>query len=75
MLQKELTLLKHVYQNNVRFVAIGFFKDVGFKFEERVWNGYHDLLTMAYFKTNIAILSAKVLLLDVYWWVLVKIKC
>ena len=25
-----------------------FFKDLGFKFEEHVYNGSHDLLTMAY---------------------------
>ena len=36
-----------------------FFKDVGFKFEEHVCNGYHDLLTMVYSLKNIAILSAK----------------
>ena len=36
-----------------------FFKDVGFKFEEHVCNGCHDLLTMAYQLKNIAILSAK----------------
>ena len=36
-----------------------FFKDVGFKFEEHVCNGSHDLLTMAYSLKNIAILSAK----------------
>ena len=36
-----------------------FFKDVGFKFEEHVWNRFHDLLTMAYLLENIAILSAK----------------
>ena len=36
-----------------------FFKDVGFKFEEHVCNGCHDLLTMAYMLENIAILSAK----------------
>ena len=36
-----------------------FFKDVGFKLEEHVCNGYHDLLTMAYSLENIAILSAK----------------
>ena len=36
-----------------------FFKDVGFKFEEHVCNGCHDLLTMAYGLENIAILSAK----------------
>ena len=35
-----------------------FFKDVGFKFEEHVCNGCHDLLTMAYSLENIAILSA-----------------
>ena len=36
-----------------------FFKDVGFKFEEHVCNGCHDLLTMAHGLENIAILSAK----------------
>ena len=34
-------------------------KDVGFKFEEHVCNGYYDLLTMPYSLKNIAILSAK----------------
>ena len=36
-----------------------FFKDVRFKFEEHVCNGYHDLLTMAHSLKNIAILSTK----------------
>ena len=36
-----------------------FFKDVGFKFEEHVCNGCHDLSTMAYYLEKIAILSAK----------------
>ena len=36
-----------------------FFKDVGFKFEEPVCNGCHDLLTMVYSLKNIAILSSK----------------
>ena len=37
----------------------GCFKDVGFKFEEHVCNGCHDLLAMAYSLKNVAILSAK----------------
>ena len=36
-----------------------FFKDIGFKFEEHVCNGCHDLLTMAYSLKSIAILSGK----------------
>ena len=36
-----------------------FFKDIGFKFEEHVCNGCHDLLTIADSLENIAILSAK----------------
>ena len=36
-----------------------FFKDVGFKFEPHVCNRCHDLLTMAHWFENIAILSAK----------------
>ena len=35
------------------------FKVIGFKFEEHVCNGCHDLLTMTYSLKNIAILSAK----------------
>ena len=36
-----------------------FFKDIGFKYEGHVYNGCHDLLTMAYSLKNIAVLSAK----------------
>ena len=36
-----------------------FFKDFGFKFEEHVCNGCHDLLTMGHSLKNIEILSAK----------------
>ena len=35
------------------------FKDIGFKFEEHVYNRCHDLLTMAYSLKNVAILSVK----------------
>ena len=34
------------------------FKDVGFKFEEHVCNGCHDLLTIAHSLKNIVIMSA-----------------
>ena len=36
-----------------------FFKDVGFKFEEHVCNGCHDLLTITYSLKNIEISNAK----------------
>ena len=36
-----------------------FFRDIGFKFEEHVCNGCHDLLTMAHSLKNIAIECAK----------------
>ena len=36
-----------------------FFKDVGFKFEEHLCNGCHDLLTMAHSLKNVAIFSTK----------------
>ena len=36
-----------------------FFKDIGFKIEEHVCNRCHDLLTMACFLKNVAILSGK----------------
>ena len=47
-----------MHQKNVSFVTIGFFKDVGFKFEEHICNRCHDLLTRNALE-NIAILSAK----------------
>ena len=46
-------------QKSICFVTIGYFKNVGFKFEKHVCNGCHDLLTMAYSLKNIAIWSAK----------------
>ena len=36
-----------------------FFKDIGFRFEEHIFNIYHNLLTMACSLKNITILSAK----------------
>ena len=45
--------------NECEFCHYWLFKDVGFKFEEHVCNGCHDLLTMAHSLKNIAILSAK----------------
>ena len=36
-----------------------FFKDIGFTFDEHVYNKCHDLLTIAYSLKNIAILNAK----------------
>ena len=36
-----------------------FFKDIGFKSEEHVCNGYHNLLRMGFPLKDIAILSAK----------------
>ena len=41
------------------FCHYWFFKEVAFKFEEHVCNRCHDLLTIAYYLKNIAILSAK----------------
>ena len=59
------------------FCHYWFFKDVRFKFEKHVCKRCHDLLTMSHSLKSIAILSAKehLKLLDVYWWVLVKMKC
>ena len=42
-----------------QFCHYWFFKDNGFKFEERLCYRCHDLLTMAYSLKNKAILSAK----------------
>ena len=36
-----------------------FFKDIGFTYEEHVYNKCHDLLAIAYYLKDIAILNAK----------------
>ena len=51
-----------------------YFKDVGFKYEEHVCNGCHDLLTMAYGLENIGILSVKGATLGLICGVLVEMK-
>ena len=51
-----------------------FFKDVGFKFEEHVCNGCHDLLTMAYLFGNVAILSTKGTTFRCILWCISKYK-
>ena len=45
-----------------------FFKDIGFKFEDHVCNGCHDLLAMAYGLENIAILSDRGLTFRCILW-------
>ena len=45
--------------NECELCRYWFFKDVGFKFEEHVCNGCHNLLKMAYSLENTAILSVK----------------
>ena len=43
----------------MKFVTIGFFKEIRFEFEEHVWNKSSDSLTIAYSLKDIAILSSK----------------
>ena len=50
---------KTIALNKCELYNYGFFKDVGFKSEEHVCNGCHDLLRMAYSLENIATLNAK----------------
>ena len=47
-------------QKNAKFVTIGFFKDIGFKFQEHVCNKCHDLLMIVYSLKDVAIFNAKV---------------
>ena len=62
---QKIDVLKGIYVNKTSeskecdLCHYWFFKDVGFKFEEHVCNGCHDLLTMAHLLKNTAILSAK----------------
>ena len=59
MFQKELTLIKQVYQKNACFVIIGIVKMLGFRFEPHVSNKCHDVLMTAFEFKNIAILNLK----------------
>ena len=51
-----------------------YFKDVGYKFEPNVCNKCHNVLVTAYRLKNIAILNVKVLIFDVIYGVLIKMK-
>ena len=63
---QKIDVLKGIYVNKTSeskecdLCHYWFFKDVGFKFEEHVCNGCHDLLTIVHLLKNTAILSAKV---------------
>ena len=59
MFQKELTLMKQVYQRNVCFVIIWYFRDLGFKFKPHICNKRHLVLMAAYELKSIAILNVK----------------
>ena len=59
MLQYEKIDMSEGIDVNKTSTNYWFFKDVGFKFEDHICNGCHDLLTIAYSLKNMAILSAK----------------
>ena len=59
MLQYEKIDISEGIDVNKTSTNYWFFKDVGFKFEDHIYNGCHDLLTIAYSLKNMAILSAK----------------
>ena len=56
---ERIDLNKTIASKECELCHYWFFKDVGFRFEEHVCNGCHDLLTMTYSLENIAILSTK----------------
>ena len=59
MFQKELVWIRQAHQKNESSVTIAFFKDIGFTFEENVYNGCHHLFMMADSLKDIEILRAK----------------
>ena len=59
MLQYEKIDMSEGIDVNKTSTNYWFFKDVGFKFEDHICNGCHDLLTIASSLKNMAILSAK----------------
>ena len=56
---KGIDVSKTIVSKECELCHYWFFKGVGFKFEKHVCNKCHDLLTMAYYLKNRAILSAK----------------
>ena len=59
MLQKELTLIKQVHQNNVSFFIIGTLKMLNLNSSRVFVVKCHDVLMTAYELKNIAILNIK----------------
>ena len=52
-------LIKHIYQKNVIFVSIWYFKDIGFKYEPYLCDDCHNLIQKAMSFNNIAIVYVK----------------
>ena len=52
-------LIKQVYQKNVSFATIVFFKDIAFKYEPYLCNGCHDLMQKTISFNNVAIAYVK----------------
>ena len=71
---KEIGINKISLSKECELFHYRLFKNIGFKFEEHVCNKCHDLLTMAFWFENIAILSTKGATLGVFCGALVEIK-
>ena len=70
--QKGLTLIKQIYQKNLSFVTIGFFKDIGFKYEPYLCNGCHDLKQKAMSFNNAAVAYVKGNAYRINFWYMSK---
>ena len=54
------------------FVTIGFFKDIGFKYEPYICNGCHDLMQKAMNFNNIAVVHVKGSAYRIHFWYMSK---
>ena len=66
MFQKELMLINQINKSKECMIYhYRYFKDIGHKFEPYVCNKCHNISMISYELENIAILNAKVLIVDV----------
>ena len=65
-------LIKQIYQKNVIFVSIWYFKDIGFKYEPYLCDDCHNLIQKAMSFNNIAIVYVKEILIKLIFGIWVK---
>ena len=70
--QKVLMSIKQIYQKKCNICHYSYFKDIGFKHEPYLCNGFHDLMQKAMGFNNVAIVYIKRSAYRIHFWYMSK---